>query len=277
MNKKPSASANTDVAPTRSDVDRKLVQGAEPSINHDGDFTYTSRLKREILKRAGEGLLHEGENVTHPVYHRGALFAKRMIDIVGSLFAIVALSPLWVGLIVIIKLTSKGPVFFVQDRVGQQGKWVRTLKFRTMILNADAKLQELLEADLELRLEYEQFHKLQNDPRITPIGNFLRRHSLDELPQFLNVLGGKMSLVGPRGYLPFEVMKMKDTERMLHVVQVKPGVTGFWQVGGRSNVPFDERLDMDVFYIQNWSLGMDFYLLVNTVWIVVFGRGAGAS
>lgn len=277
MDETGSTNTKPDHSATRMDVERKLVTGAEPESMNDPRVEYSSRLKREILKRAGEGLLHEGEDLTHPVFHRGALFCKRAIDIVGSVFALVLLSPVWISVAILIKLTSRGPVFFVQDRVGQRGKWVRTLKFRTMVLEADKRLEELLEKDEDARKEYDHFHKLQKDPRITPIGEFLRKHSLDELPQFVNVLAGSMSLVGPRGYLPFEVMKLSDTERMIQIVQVKPGLTGFWQVGGRSNVSFEERLDMDVFYIQNWSLGMDLYLLVNTVWIVLFGRGTGAS
>ncbi|NNE35666.1 MAG: hypothetical protein HKN13_10535, partial [Rhodothermales bacterium] len=202
---------------SRSDVDRRLVQHAEPSVERNSDFRYTKRLKREILKRAGLGLLHEGDDVTHPVYHRGALFVKRTIDIAGSITAIVLLAPVWILVAILVKLTSKGPILFVQDRVGQQGKWVRTLKFRTMVVNAEQRLQDLLDSDPELRKQYEQFHKLESDPRVTPVGEFLRRHSLDELPQFLNVLGGSMSLVGPRGYLAYEVMKLKDMDRILKV------------------------------------------------------------
>lgn len=277
MDKTSPANAKADATSARTDVEHMLVRGAEPAIQHPIDYKYTSRLKHEILKRAGEGLLHDGTDATHPVFHRGALFVKRTVDIIGSFCAVVLLAPVWIILAIAIKLSSKGPVFFVQDRVGQRGQWVRTLKFRTMVLDADRKLEELLASDPEARKEYEHYHKLKSDPRVTRIGEFLRKHSLDELPQFLNVLAGSMSLVGPRGYLPSEVLKMKDTNRMIQIVQVKPGITGFWQVGGRSNVSFEERLDMDVFYIKHWSLGMDFYLLINTVWIVLFGRGWGAS
>lgn len=262
---------------SRVDADEKLVRGAERSVDTKPKDSHSDRVRRELVRRAGEGLLRNGKDATHPIYNRRAIIIKRMLDVVGSVFGIVVLAPVWITVAILVKLTSRGPVFFSQYRMGLNGNWVRTLKFRTMVVDADDKLKEVLAADPDLRKEYEQFHKMEKDPRITPIGSFLRRHSLDELPQLLSVFTGQTSLVGPRGYLAFEVMKMPDTERLIQIVQVKPGLTGFWQVGGRSNVPFDERLDMEVFYIQNWSLGMDAYLLINTVWILLVGRGAGAS
>ncbi|MCB0717703.1 MAG: sugar transferase [Bacteroidetes bacterium] len=262
---------------SQKDVDRKLVRGAEPDFRVDRDTTFSSRVRKEVLRRAGEGLLHDGTDVTHPVYHTTSLAVKRAMDIVGSFFGLLVLSPVLLVIALLVRLTSRGPVFFIQDRVGLHGAWVKTLKFRTMVVDAESRLQEVINSDPKARAEYDRYHKLQHDPRITSIGRFLRKHSLDELPQLINVLAGSMSLVGPRGYLPTEIMQLADTDRIIQIIQVKPGITGFWQVGGRSNVPFDERLDMDVFYIRHWSLGMDLYLLVNTVWILFFGRGHGAS
>ena len=235
-------------------------------------------MSRAMIRLAGEGLLLKaGPDIHEQVHNQWAQRIKRVIDVVGALAGILLLSPILITAALAIKLTSEGPVFFAQERLGRNGIWFKALKFRTMYPDAEAKLQELLRNDPALRDEYNRYHKLSRDPRVTSIGRFLRKTSLDELPQLFNVLRGEMSLVGPRAYLPFEVLEMNGTERILQILQVKPGITGFWQVGGRNTVSFEERLDMEVFYVHNWSVGMDLYLLVNTVWVLGFSRGFGAS
>ncbi len=260
----------------RSAVDKKLLQGAGFGGVVAGRGRAT-RVRSMVIRRAGHGLLRDDIAGTHPAADRRAALIKRATDVTLSVTAIVVLMPLWLTLAVLVKLTSSGPILYTQYRLGQEGSWFPMFKFRSMVVDADARLRELLASDEDARREFDRYHKLANDPRVTLVGRFMRKTSLDELPQLLNILAGHMSFVGPRGYLPFEVLKMDETDRILKILSVKPGLTGFWQVGGRSNVDFDERLDMDVFYIQNWSFGMDMYLLVNTFWIVLFGRGVGAS
>jgi len=141
-----------------------------------------------------------------------------------------------------------------------------------MYTNAEERLRHLLEQNPYMREEYELFHKLKNDPRVTRAGRFLRKLSLDELPQLWNVLRGEMSLVGPRAYLPRELPAMEGAERI--ILRVLPGVTGLWQVSGRSEISFSDRLEIDVYYVRNWSMWLDLYILARTVWVVLFGRGA---
>ena len=260
----------------RSAVDKKLLRGAGFGGVVAGRGR-ADRVREMVIRRAGHGLLRDEIDGAHPTRDRRGMFVKRATDIIGALLGIVLLLPLWLLIALAIGLTSRGPILFTQYRLGQNGKWFAMFKFRTMVIDADARLQKLLDTDDDARREFEQFHKLKHDPRVTAIGRLLRKTSLDELPQLINILIGQMSFVGPRGYLGFEVLKMSDTDRILRILSVKPGLTGFWQVGGRSTVDFDERQDMDVFYVQNWSFGMDLYLLVNTFWITLFGRGVGAS
>ena len=168
------------------------------------------------------------------------LFFKRMIDIVGAIVGIAILIPLTI-VVKIVNILNKdfGPLFYSQERIGQYGKNFKMYKFRSMVVDADEKLKELLEKDEEARNEYSTYKKLKDDPRVTPIGKFIRKTSLDEFPQFVNVLRGEMSLVGPRAYLPKEKEDMGDTYQI--IITHKPGVTGLWQVTGRSDVTFEIR------------------------------------
>jgi lipopolysaccharide/colanic/teichoic acid biosynthesis glycosyltransferase len=172
----------------------------------------------------------------------------------------------------LIKLDSRGAIFFAQERMGINGTRFKALKFRSMHENAETRLQEILTKNHKLREEYEVFHKLRHDPRVTRLGQFLRKYSLDELPQLWNVLKGDMSLVGPRAYMPSELDKMNSSENI--ILRVLPGITGLWQVRGRNNFSFQERLDIDVYYVRNWSLSLDLYLLVSTIRVVMMGKGA---
>jgi undecaprenyl-phosphate galactose phosphotransferase len=167
-----------------------------------------------------------------------------------------------------------GPLFFSQKRIGLDGKEFTILKFRTMVEGADQILEDLMASDPQIREEYQINKKLVNDPRITPAGEFLRRTSLDEFPQFLQVLSGKMSVIGPRPYLPREKKDMK--EYYYDIIQVKPGVSGMWQTHGRSNTTFEERLELDAYYYRNWNLWLDIVLLVKTIKPIIAGKENGA-
>jgi exopolysaccharide biosynthesis polyprenyl glycosylphosphotransferase len=196
------------------------------------------------------------------------LLFKRTLDVVGALIGLIVLSPLLLLLALIIKLTSNGSVFFSQTRVGEKGKVFKMYKFRSMVTNA-----EILKISLVGKNEQEgPVFKIKNDPRITPIGKIIRKYSLDELPQLLNVLVGDMSLVGPRPALPKEVEKYNDFHKLR--LAMRPGLTCIWQVSGRNKIGFEDWMKMDVKYIKSWSLWLDIKLLLKTVRVVITGDGA---
>ena len=194
---------------------------------------------------------------------------KRFLDIVLSLAALIVLSPLFLVLIVLIKLTSPGPVFFVQIRVGQYGRNFCFYKFRSMYVDAEERKKELLSRN---QSKDGVIFKMKDDPRITPIGRILRRTSMDELPQFLNVLFGDMSLVGPRPPVPSEVAQYSLEARKR--LNVRPGLTCLWQVSGRSEIPFNEQVSLDKQYISSRGLKSDLLILLRTIPAILSGRGA---
>ena len=206
---------------------------------------------------------------------------KRAIDIVGSILALIAFSPMLALIAVAIKATSKGPVFFKQQRVGQHGELFTFLKFRSMRVDNDSSVHEeyvkkLIAGQAERKPANGNgngVYKLTNDSRITRVGAFLRRTSLDEMPQFLNVLKGDMSLVGPRPAIPYEVAAYRTWHRR-RVLEVKPGITGLWQVNGRSRVSFDDMVRLDLQYARVWSPWMDIKILLLTPRAVLMGEGA---
>jgi len=200
-----------------------------------------------------------------------AVFVKRVIDIIFGIFLFVLASPLLLIFAIWIKLDSPGPVLFRQERLGYLQKPITFLKLRTMIQNAPELLEQKLAENPELKGEYDKYHKLKNDPRITHAGRFLRRFSLDELPQLINVINGEMSLSGPRPYLVNELDEMGNSAQI--ILRVKPGITGWWQVMGRNTATFQQRLEMDEYYISNWSVWMDAYLFMKTVAIIPKGKG----
>ena len=193
------------------------------------------------------------------------LICKKIIDIVAGVIGVILLAPitLVVWIIRLCMHENDGPLFFEQLRIGKDGKQFRLYKFRTMVMNADEKLYKYLEENEEARKEYKKYKKLKNDPRITKLGNFLRKTSLDEFPQFINLLKGNMSLVGPRPYLYREKNDMGDYYDQ--IVQVKPGITGYWQVNGRNDVDFEERTYMDTYYIEHRGIIMDLKIILKTV------------
>lgn len=200
---------------------------------------------------------------------------KRMADIIGALVGCIILIPLTIG-IWIANILSKdyGPIFYVQKRIGKNGKVFTMYKYRSMVVNADKKLRKYLIENEEANEEFLTYRKLKDDPRITPIGKFIRKTSLDEFPQFINVLKGDMSLVGPRPYMPREKRVMKKAYR--EITKVKPGLTGPWQVNGRSEITLEDRIKMDIDYVKNENMLSDMKFLFKTVLKVFKGKNDGA-
>lgn len=207
-------------------------------------------------------------------------FIKRVIDIVFSLILMIVFTPIVIFTIIVIKLSSPGPIFAdTPKRVGMDGKLFKMFKFRTMIINA----HHMLRKDPKYRHLFEQYkknsYKLRDDPRVTKIGRLLRKHSIDEIPQFINVLKGDMSIVGPRAYYPDELADQQKKyphtrELVTEVLSVKPGITGTWQVSGRSEVNFDKRIAIDAEYVRRKSVIYDLYILLKTPWAMISGKGA---
>lgn len=205
---------------------------------------------------------------------------KRLIDIVGSVGLLILFSPIIVVTIIAIKLTSPGPILGdFPERVGKDGKLFRLYKFRSMIVNAHSSLRD----DPKYKKLYMKYmtssYKLHKDPRVTPFGRIIRKHSIDEIPQFVNVLMGAMSIVGPRAYFPDELeaqqKKYPQTKKLVkEMLKVKPGITGFWQVSGRSEVNFDKRIEMDAYYARKRSILLDVLVLMKTPWAMISGKGA---
>ena len=200
-------------------------------------------------------------------------FFKRLLDIMISIVGMLILIPVTLG-VWLANLISKdnGPVFFKNKRIGLNGETIYIYKYRSMCMNAEAKLEELMANDPKIREEYLTNKKLENDPRITKVGKFIRKTSIDELPQFINVFLGNMTVVGPRPYLPREKEDMGY--HYDNIIKVKPGVTGFWQVNGRSDTEFRERLEMDSHYVAKRSMWMDIKIFFKTIWVVIVGKGA---
>ena len=205
---------------------------------------------------------------------------KRVIDIVSAIFLLIFFSPIFVITAILIVLDSRGPVFAdVPERIGEKGRRFKMFKFRSMISNAHF----MLRTDPRFTKLYDQYkkgsYKLKKDPRITNVGKFIRRHSIDEIPQLINILLGEMSLVGPRAYYPDELenqlKKYSHTKKLVNkVLSVKPGITGLWQVSGRSEINFDKRIAIDARYIENISLFNDLKIIIKTPIVMISGWGA---
>jgi lipopolysaccharide/colanic/teichoic acid biosynthesis glycosyltransferase len=200
--------------------------------------------------------------------------AKRLFDIAFSLSVLVFLSPLYLVLAVLIAVTSPGPIFYIQERVGKNRRRFGCIKFRTMVHNADEMLESLIANCPQMRAEFESNFKLKDDPRITWIGRFLRLTSLDEFPQFWNVLVGDMSMVGPRPLVPEELYKYGN--RIDKILTIRPGLTGLWQVSGRNDIPYPQLVQIDVYYVNQRNWLMDVWVVFKTIGIVIFPRNNGA-
>jgi exopolysaccharide biosynthesis polyprenyl glycosylphosphotransferase len=228
---------------------------------------YSFRLERArpaMSAAVSDGFLHFVTHAPRP-YQRSI---KRLFDIFASALALLVLSPLLTAVAILIKLTSTGPIFFRQARVGLNGRPFNMFKFRTMVVGADRLKQHLEEKNEQSGPVF----KMKNDPRVTPLGRWLRKHSVDELPQLINVLRGDMSVVGPRPPLPSEVALYEGWQRRR--LSVRPGLTCIWQVSGRNQISFQEWMFLDMRYIDHWSLSQDLSLILQTFPVVLSGRGA---
>jgi undecaprenyl-phosphate galactose phosphotransferase len=235
-------------------------------IHRSGDFV-TEGVELEVL---GDVLtIYIKRNLVKP----WNILIKSLFDKCLTILLLLILFPLFLVIALAIKLESKGPVIFIQDRIGKYRKTFKICKFRSMYLDNESRLKAYLEAHPEAKEEWERFRKLKNhDPRVTKVGRFIRKFSLDEIPQLLNVLQSKMSLVGPRPYLPEELENRKQISET--IARVKPGLTGLWQISGRSDIAFEERLNMDEYYIRNWSLWLDIVIILKSLKAWLEGKGA---
>ena len=236
-----------------------------PKIN--GIVTYQSQVEDfdgVILISSSAGVMHQ--DIV-------GLIIKRLFDILGGLLGAILLIPMTIYVkIQFLKNGDKESIFFTQERIGYKGKLFKMIKYRSMVPNAEEVLEQMMEENPEIREEYEQNKKLEDDPRVTEIGKKIRRSSIDELPQLLNVLKGDMSLVGPRPYLPREKEDMGKYYKT--IVSCKPGLTGMWQTHGRSEAPFPQRLRFDDYYYRNWSIWLDLTILTKTFKTVNSSTGA---
>jgi Undecaprenyl-phosphate galactose phosphotransferase WbaP len=226
-----------------------------------------STLSVKILDLDGSSAFQMKYNLLDPL----SLIFKRGSDLIVCILTLVFTFPIFLLLALLIYIDTHGPVLFIQKRMGKNGRIFNLYKFRTMEPGAEKKLETLLDNHPGLRKEYQRHHKIQKDPRITRIGRLLRKTSLDEFPQLWNVIRGDMSMIGPRAYLPNEKKQMGSSIDIIH--RVSPGLTGWWQVMGRNELTFKERLKLDEFYISNFSLWMDLYIAIKTIWIMISGKG----
>lgn len=201
-----------------------------------------------------------------------AEFPKLVFDRIAALLGLILLSPVLLVVAGLIWLKDPGPVFYGHRRIGKNGKVFRCLKFRTMVMDGDPVLARHIAMNADAAAEWANGRKLKDDPRVTPLGARLRKTSIDELPQLLNVLAGDMSLVGPRPIVMDEAQHYGDV--MAAYMSVRPGITGLWQVSGRSDTTYAERVNLDRIYVKNRSFGLDILILLRTVWVVVLGRGS---
>ena len=200
--------------------------------------------------------------------------AKRIFDIVFALFVLTVFSPVYLILMILVALNSRGPIFYVQQRIGKNYQPFNCIKFRTMIDNADEALETIMQESDRFRQEFQDSFKLKQDPRITKFGKFLRLTSLDEFPQFWNVLKGEMSVVGPRPLVPEELSKYGH--KIDTVLKIKPGITGLWQVSGRNDIPYPKRVQIDVYYATSHNWLLDLWIVYKTIGVIIFPRNNGA-
>lgn len=247
----------------------RLVEGKIEEFIIVPDITEIQNVGVEIVQLASLLLMKFRYNLLKP-YN---LILKRAIELTLAIIVSIIFVPFFLFCAIVIKLTSPGPVLFKQPRIGKEQKLFNCLKFRSMYQDAGDRLHSLLNEQKVSREEWHRFRKIKGkDPRVTPFGRFLRRFSLDELPQLFNVLKGEMNLVGPRPYLPSELEKIGSFINI--ITKVVPGMTGLWQVSGRSELSFQERLLLDEYYVKNWSLWMDFVIILKTFGVVLKGKGA---
>jgi exopolysaccharide production protein ExoY len=198
--------------------------------------------------------------------------AKRSFDVSSALLALLILSPIFLMIMAMVKFSDRGPAFYGHRRVGHNGRMFHCLKFRTMVMNGDEVLRQYLAANPDAAEEWKATRKLKNDPRVTAIGNVLRKLSLDELPQLINIIRGEMSVVGPRPVVDEELNYYESAAS--YYLSTRPGLTGLWQISGRNDVSYKERVDFDTQYVRNWSMMQDVSIIVKTIPAVCMSRGS---
>lgn len=201
-------------------------------------------------------------------------YFKKVLDFLFALIFLIICFPFFAIIALLVKFSSRGPIFYLQERVGKNKKLFKCIKFRTMHAEADDMFENLIRKNEKLKKEFEENHKLKNDPRITSIGKFLRKTSLDEIPQFINVLRLEMSIVGPRPIVEDEIEKYGDS--ISKVLSIKPGITGLWQVSGRNNLSYQRRVFLDCLYVNNISLLIDLRIILRTFGVILFPHDRGA-
>jgi Undecaprenyl-phosphate galactose phosphotransferase WbaP len=239
------------------------------SLRQDASASTRTFLKRGQQKKTPRvqprGLSFQGLN---------GEFAKRLFDIVFSLLVLFLFFPIYLILALLIAFSSEGPIFYVQERVGKNYKPFNCIKFRTMVSNADEILVQMMETSPQMRQEFESSFKLKHDPRITKIGWFLRITSLDEFPQFWNVLKGDMSVVGPRPLVAEELPKYGC--HIEPILTIRPGITGLWQVSGRNDIPYPRRVQIDLHYVKFRNFWLDLWIMLKTINVVIMPKNNGA-
>ena len=234
----------------------------------------SGKVIRAIARRGFGPVLQGDRRISRSLQSLDGELFKRLFDILFSLSVLILFAPVYLLLAFSIALSSSGPIFYVQERVGKNHKRFYCLKFRTMVENADDILLEIIENSPHLRQEFEDNFKLKQDPRITGIGRFLRMTSLDEFPQFWNVLKGDMSVVGPRPLVEEELPRYG--RHINKILTIRPGITGLWQVSGRNDIPYPRRVQIDLYYANDKNLWMDMWILFKTIGVVIFPKNNGA-
>ena len=213
-----------------------------------------------------------GFSCTHNLTKKSHLAVKRIIDLAIIFFTLPLVLPVSLIIALLVRITSPGPVLYGHGRIGKNHKQIKCWKFRSMYKDADEKLESILKENPEMRQQWEKDRKIENDPRVTPFGKFIRKTSLDELPQLINIFFGQMSFVGPRPVTESELVRYGDNAD--YFLSVTPGLSGMWQTSGRSDTAYEDRVVLDTYYIQNWSIWLDLWILIKTVWVVLGRKGA---
>jgi Undecaprenyl-phosphate galactose phosphotransferase WbaP len=234
----------------------------------------SGKVLRSLLGRSFQPLASRTRNIGLLRSRFDGALAKRLFDILFSVAVLTLFSPIYLILGVLIAISSPGPIFYIQERVGKDHQRFGCVKFRTMVQNADELLLDLISDSPQIRQEFENNFKLKHDPRITKIGKFLRLTSLDEFPQFWNVLKGDMSVVGPRPLVPEELSRYGD--QIEKVLTIQPGITGLWQVSGRNDIPYDRRIQIDVYYVNFRNFWLDIWIILKTIAVIIAPKNNGA-
>ncbi len=240
----------------------------------NNQFTSIKTLQILIRKKSITSIVQKLHHRSRTQYILSNQFIKRSFDILFSFSVLIIFLPLYLLLSFLIAVSSPGPVFYFQERAGKNFKKFKCIKFRTMVQNADEVLESIMASSPQIKAEFENNFKLREDPRVTWIGKFLRLTSLDEFPQFWNVLKGDMSVVGPRPLVTDELCKYGD--KIGKVLTIRPGITGLWQVSGRNDIPYPQRVQIDIYYVNYHTWIMDVWIIFKTIGVIIFPKNNGA-